>query len=45
MPLTMAKAGEGRSIKKVGGKAEIKQHLENLGFGYGNHKGRGGFCP
>ena len=32
MPLTMAKAGEGHSIKKVGGKAEAKQHLENLGF-------------
>jgi len=32
MPLTMAKAGEGYSIKKVGGKAEVRQHLENLGF-------------
>jgi len=32
MPLTMAKMGEGHSIKKVGGKAETKQHLENLGF-------------
>ena len=32
MPLTMAKAGEQNSIKKVGGKAETKQHLENLGF-------------
>lgn len=32
MPLTMAKAGERNSIKKVGGKAETKQHLENLGF-------------
>jgi len=28
----MAKTGEGHSIKKAGGKAEIKQHLENLGF-------------
>ena len=32
MPLTMAKAGERNSIKKIGGKMEVKQHLENLGF-------------
>jgi len=32
VPLTMAKAGEQNSIKKVGGKTEIRQHLENLGF-------------
>lgn len=32
MPLTMARAGERNSIKKLGGKAAIKQHLENLGF-------------
>ena len=32
MPLTMAKAGEENSIKKVGGKAEVRQFLENLGF-------------
>jgi len=32
VPLTMAKAGEKNSIKKVGGKTEIRQHLENLGF-------------
>ena len=32
MPLTMAKAGERGSIKKIGGNPEIKQHLENLGF-------------
>jgi ferrous iron transport protein A len=32
MPLTMAKAGERNSIKKLGGKQETKQHLENLGF-------------
>lgn len=32
MPLTMAKAGEQNSIKKVGGRGEIKLHLENLGF-------------
>ena len=32
MPLTMAKTGEENSIKKIGGKAETKQFLENLGF-------------
>ncbi len=32
MPLTMAKAGEPNSIKKIGGKAETRQYLENLGF-------------
>lgn len=32
MPLTMAVAGEKNSIKKVGGKAEARQFLENLGF-------------
>jgi ferrous iron transport protein A len=28
----MAKAGEESLIKRIGGKAETKQHLENLGF-------------
>ena len=32
MPLTMVKAGERISVKKVGGLAETKLHLENLGF-------------
>lgn len=32
MPLTMARAGEAASIVRVGGKAEVKRHLENLGF-------------
>lgn len=32
MPLTMARAGEENSIKKVGGKPEVRQFLENLGF-------------
>lgn len=32
MPLTMAKAGEQNLIKKVGGKTETRQFLENLGF-------------
>lgn len=32
MPLTMAKAGEMNSIKKVGGKEKTKKFLETLGF-------------
>ena len=32
MPLTFAKEGELASIKKVGGKEDIRQFLENLGF-------------
>lgn len=32
MPLTMAKAGEVNTIKKVGGKEETRRFLENLGF-------------
>lgn len=32
MPLTMIKPGESVSIKRIGGKEEIKRFLENLGF-------------
>lgn len=32
MPLTLANIGEENTIKKIGGKPEVKQHLENLGF-------------
>ena len=32
MPLSMARPGEENSIKKVGGKEEIRQFLANLGF-------------
>lgn len=32
MPLTLANIGEKNTIKKIGGKPEVKQHLENLGF-------------
>lgn len=31
-PLTVAGVGEENIIKKVGGKPEVRQHLENLGF-------------
>ena len=32
MPLTMVRPGESGLIKKVGGKMETRQFLENLGF-------------
>lgn len=32
MPLTMARPGESSLIKKIGGKPETRQFLENLGF-------------
>ena len=32
MPLTLANVGEENTIKKVGGKPDVRKHLENLGF-------------
>ena len=32
MPLTLASSGEDAIVKKIGGKPEVKKHLENLGF-------------
>ena len=32
MPLTMVQAGEPSKIQRVGGKEEIRRHLEELGF-------------
>lgn len=32
MPLTLAEIGKKNIIKKIGGKQDIKAHLENLGF-------------
>lgn len=32
IPLTLAEAGEKNIIKRIGGKQEIKIHMENLGF-------------
>ena len=31
-PLIFAQVGEENIIKKIGGKQEVKAHLENLGF-------------
>lgn len=35
-PLTLAEVGTEYIVKKVGGKAEVKKHLENLGFVVGS---------
>lgn len=32
MPLSLAAVGEESTVKKIGGSAEVKKHLENLGF-------------
>ena len=32
MPLKRANIGEENIIRKIGGKPEVKKHLENLGF-------------
>ncbi len=32
MPLSLADIGEENIIKKIGGSADTKRHLENLGF-------------
>ena len=32
MPLTLANVGEELTIQKIGGKPDVKKHLENLGF-------------
>lgn len=32
LPLTLAQVGEENIIRKIGGKPEVKAHLENLGF-------------
>jgi len=36
MPLTLARPGEENFIKKIHGRAETRQFLENLGFVPGN---------
>ena len=37
MPLTLANLDEKNIIKKVGGNAETKKHLENMGFVVGGN--------
>ena len=35
MPLTLVNEGEENVIKRIGGKPEVKKHLEDLGFTVG----------
>lgn len=37
MPLSLAAVGENNIIKKIGGKPEVRKHLENLGFVVGGN--------
>ncbi|MDO4287372.1 MAG: FeoA family protein [Eubacteriales bacterium] len=37
MPLTLATVGEENTIMRIGGKPEVKKHLENLGFVVGGN--------
>ncbi len=37
MPLTLVDVDEDNIIKKIGGKPEVKKHLENLGLVVGGH--------
>lgn len=32
MPLTLAPKGEEQVIRRIGGKPDVRKHLENLGF-------------
>ena len=35
MPLVLANIGEARIVRRIGGSAETKRHLEDLGFTVG----------
>ena len=37
MPLAFAQVGEENIIRRIGGKPEVKKHLENLGFVVGGN--------
>ncbi len=36
MPVTLADIGQENLIIKIGGKSQVKNHLENLGFSVGS---------
>lgn len=36
MPLALGSVGEVYSVKKIGGTAEVRQHLNELGFNVGS---------
>ena len=37
MPLTLMSPGEDAIIQRIGGKPEVREHLENLGFVVGGN--------
>ena len=37
LPLTLMSPGEDAIIQRIGGKPEVRQHLENLGFVVGGN--------
>ena len=37
MPLTLADTGESFIVRRIGGKPEVRKHLENLGFVVGSN--------
>ncbi|MBP3484809.1 MAG: ferrous iron transport protein A [Oscillospiraceae bacterium] len=36
MPITLADVGQDNTVKRIGGKPELRRHLENLGFVVGS---------
>ena len=36
MPITLADVGADNTVKRIGGKPEVRRHLENLGFVVGS---------
>lgn len=36
MPITLADVGEDNTVRRIGGKPEVRRHLENLGFVVGS---------
>ena len=36
MPITLADVGQDNTVKRIGGKPEVRRHLENLGFVVGS---------
>jgi ferrous iron transport protein A len=36
MPLALANVGEKNTIRRIGGSAEVKKHLEDIGFSVGS---------
>ena len=37
MPLTLADTGQDNTVKRIGGKPEVRRYLENLGFVVGGN--------